>query len=75
MKAFCGVKSIKGARRITFCVSFLVPPTVYIVTQVLVYNKTLEDPELIGGALGFVLGQVSAVLMSIAIRKLRELLV
>ena len=75
MKAFCGVKSIKGIVTLTFLVSFVVSPTAYIVTQVLLYNKTIEDPEVISGALSLAAGQGFAVLSLIAIRKLREFLV
>ena len=71
MKAFCGVKSI-----VTMTVlSFFVAPTTYLVTQLLIYNKNIEDPEVIFGALSFPAGQVSGVLLLIAIWKLREFLV
>ena len=74
MKAFCGVKSIKGVVTLT-CVSFLVAPTIYIVIQVLLFNKTIEDLEVISRALALLLGQGSGALLLIAIPKLRELLV
>jgi len=74
MKAFCGVKSIRGVVTMTV-LSFFVAPTIYIVTQLLIYNKNIEDPEVIFGALSFPAGQVSGMLRFTAIRKLREFLV
>jgi len=75
MKALCGVKSIKGVATLTLCLSLITSPIAYIVTQVLLFNKTIQNPQVILGALRLVLGQGLGVLLLIAIPKLRELLV
>jgi len=75
MKAFCGVKSIKGAVRMSFCISFFVSPLAYIVYQWLLSNKTTVDPEVIFGALSLAAGQGFVALLLIAVQKLTEFLV